>query len=102
MKGMLIDVTKCIGCNACREACKEKNKLPEVQGNTLQAGVYTVVQQKGDLNVRRVCMHCNDPACVSVCPVGAFKKTASGGVTYDETRCIGCRYCMLACPFSTP
>jgi formate dehydrogenase iron-sulfur subunit len=102
MKGLLIDITKCIGCNACREGCREANGLPEVEGDTLRAGVYTVVQQKADQNVRRVCMHCLDPTCVSVCPVGAFQKNAFGGITYEESRCIGCRYCMLACPFSTP
>ena len=57
---------------------------------------------KGDKYMRRLCMNCDDPACASVCPVGALKKTASGPVTYDQHKCMGCRYCMLACPFSVP
>ena len=52
--------------------------------------------------MRRLCMNCEDPACASVCPVGALKKTALGPVTYDESKCMGCRYCMVACPFSVP
>jgi len=52
--------------------------------------------------VRRLCMHCLDPTCVSVCPVGALAKTPEGPVVYDSTRCIGCRYCIMACPFDVP
>jgi formate dehydrogenase iron-sulfur subunit len=107
MKGLLIDITKCIGCNACAEACREKNGLPEAKaanlgGERLSATRYTVVEQRGDHYVRRMCMHCNDPTCASVCPVGAFRKTKLGPVTYDAAKCIGCRYCMLACPFGVP
>jgi formate dehydrogenase iron-sulfur subunit len=51
---------------------------------------------------KEMCMHCNEPACASVCPVGAFKKTAEGPVVYDAKRCIGCRFCMIACPFGVP
>lgn len=107
MNGMLIDITKCIGCNACREACSTKNGLPALpisdqDAEPLRAGLFTVVQKRGDLNVRRLCMNCLDPACVSVCPVGAFRKLASGPVTYDVKRCMGCRYCMVACPFGVP
>ena len=107
MKGMLIDITKCVGCNACREACREANHLSdepaaEPANEPLRAGRYTVVQKRGELFVRRMCMHCAEPTCASVCPVGAFRKTALGPVTYDESRCIGCRYCMVACPFGVP
>lgn len=107
MNGLLIDITKCIGCNACREACRVKNGLPDLpisekEAEPMRAGLFTVVQKRGDLNVRRMCMNCLDPTCVSVCPVGAFKKLASGPVTYDVSRCMGCRYCMMACPFGVP
>ena len=106
MKGLLIDTTKCIGCNACREACREKNGQPATSddpyADDLSAGSYTVVKKSGDVFYRRLCMHCADPTCASVCPVGALRKTAAGPVTYDESRCIGCRYCLLACPFGVP
>ena len=56
----------------------------------------------GNVFVRKFCMHCQDPTCASVCPVGALRKTAAGPVIYDADRCMGCRYCMMACPFSIP
>ena len=117
-KGMLSDLTKCIGCGWCQQACQEWNHLPaqqsgaEAQRETtcLSADVWTVpelkvVEEKGEqyqVFVKRQCMHCVDPACVSACPVGALQKLDSGPVVYDCTRCIGCRYCMVACPFSIP
>jgi Fe-S-cluster-containing dehydrogenase component len=65
-------------------------------------GKFTAVLTHGDKFMRRLCMHCEKPACASVCPVGAFHKTKEGPVVYDVWKCIGCRYCMAACPFSTP
>ena len=62
----------------------------------------TVVLTRDDKFMRRLCMNCNDPSCASVCPVGALQKTALGPVTYDASKCMGCRYCMVACPFSVP
>lgn len=102
MKGMLIDITKCIGCGACREACREKNGLPESTDTDLSERTYTVIKTAGEVNYRKLCMHCLDPACASACPVGALKKTALGPVTYAPERCMGCRYCMVACPFGIP
>ena len=102
MKGILIDVSKCIGCGACREACRVQNNLPESNDTDLSARTYTVVKTTGEVNYRRMCMHCLDPTCASVCPVGAFRKTAAGPVVYAAERCMGCRYCMVACPFSVP
>lgn len=102
-KAMLIDITLCVGCGLCRDACKEQNGLPAGEENRLNANAYTVVQDYGNnVFVRRLCMHCEEPTCVSVCPVGAFTKTAEGPVLYDEAKCIGCRYCMQACPFQVP
>ena len=102
-KAMLIDITLCVGCGLCRDACKVQNELPAGEEVKLNANAYTVVQGYGDdVFVRRLCMHCEEPTCVSVCPVGAFTKMAEGPVLYDEAKCIGCRYCMQACPFQVP
>jgi formate dehydrogenase iron-sulfur subunit len=105
-KALLLDTTRCIGCGACSQACKERNRLPrtseDVLTDKLSDRTFTVVNRQGSRFVRRMCMHCEVPSCVSACPVGAFRKTAAGPVVYDETRCMGCRYCMLACPFNVP
>jgi formate dehydrogenase iron-sulfur subunit len=87
---------------ACVGACKETNSLPQNEDTELTAETFNVVQSRAGVFVRRFCMHCQDPTCVSVCPVGAFRKTAAGPVVYDADRCMGCRYCMMACPFSIP
>lgn len=100
--GFLIDTTRCVGCNACAEACKEANDLPEEIDAKLTSRTWTIVEEHDDVYVRRLCMHCENPSCVSVCPVGALYKSDEGPVAYDEGRCIGCRYCMLACPFQIP
>jgi formate dehydrogenase iron-sulfur subunit len=101
-RGLLLDTTRCIGCGACTAACKEQNGLPLPIEERTTAYTWTVVEQRQGVNVRRMCMHCLDPTCVSVCPVGAMRKTESGPVVYDADRCIGCRYCIMACPFSVP
>jgi formate dehydrogenase iron-sulfur subunit len=105
-KAILYDATLCIGCKQCEQACAEKNKLPyddKVAAETKQSDhKFTVVLAKNDKYMRRMCMHCEDPSCASVCPVGALRKTAAGPVIYEEDRCMGCRYCMVACPFGVP
>jgi formate dehydrogenase iron-sulfur subunit len=105
-KGLLLDTTRCIGCGACARASKERNKLPKTSGDfladTLSDKTFSVVEQRGKRFVRKMCMHCVEPSCASACPVAAFKKTPQGPVVYDEDRCMGCRYCMLACPFNVP
>ena len=126
-KAILVDTTRCIGCQRCVAACKLVNGLlrasrsdfmtddslrplgpdtdlamDETDDEELSANALNVVQTRGSVYVRRFCMHCQDPTCVSVCPVGAFRKTAAGPVVYAEDRCMGCRYCMMACPFGVP
>ena len=120
-KTFLIDTTKCTGCRGCQVACKQWNQLKaekttffsgEGYQNPPQMSEYTFTRvkfkdyQKDGQNefafYKEMCMHCNDPACASVCPVGAFKKTPEGPVIYDTKRCIGCRFCMIACPFGIP
>jgi formate dehydrogenase iron-sulfur subunit len=101
-KAMLIDVTMCVGCGACQAACKQENNLPDDVEPALSPTAYTALQEYDGVYVRRQCQHCLEPTCVSVCPVGAFTKTASGPVLYDADKCIGCRYCIQACPFTVP
>ncbi len=101
-RALLIDIARCVGCGACTDACREQNGLPQVEDKDLTANSYTVLQERGDYYVRKLCRHCVEPTCVSVCPVGAFTKTPEGPVTYDGSKCIGCRYCMMACPFDVP
>jgi molybdopterin-containing oxidoreductase family iron-sulfur binding subunit len=99
--GMVIDTRRCVGCEACVVACKQENKTPP--------GVaYTVVLQNGfgerpddrPLFMTKPCFHCEHPPCVPVCPVSAtFKRKQDGIVVVDYDRCIGCRYCIVACPY---
>jgi formate dehydrogenase iron-sulfur subunit len=100
--GLLFDSTRCIGCGACSAACKEQNVLPPEIEDKTTAYTWTVVENHNGVNVRKLCMHCLSPTCVSVCPVGAMRKTEAGPVVYDSDKCIGCRYCIMACPFGVP
>ncbi len=110
---ILNDVTRCIGCEQCVEACQKANKLPGEQPwrwlehiDDLSSARWSTIERvrsgKGDRFVRRQCLHCVDPACVSVCIVGALKKTPEGPIVYNKDICIGCRYCMIACPWEIP
>jgi formate dehydrogenase iron-sulfur subunit len=101
-KAMLIDIKKCIGCGSCAAACKQLHGFNSEPEPTLSDTAFTVIESRGDKFVRKICMHCNDPACASACPVSAIKKTPLGPVVYDAGKCIGCRYCMLACPYGVP
>jgi len=105
-KALLYDATLCIDCKQCEKACADENHLPyddATAAESIQSDhKFTVVLTKNDKYMRRLCMNCNDPACVSVCPVAALRKTDAGPVTYDADRCMGCRYCMAACPFGVP
>jgi formate dehydrogenase iron-sulfur subunit len=103
---ILFDSTKCVGCRACETACAEKWQNPYNEKiaaeEKLSAHKLTAIATKGDKYVRRMCMHCLEPACASACPVGALQKTAAGPVVYDADKCMGCRYCMTACAFGAP
>lgn len=103
-KALLIDVKRCVGCRACVAACKEAHAFPgDDSAKVLSATAYTaMVDVSDELHVRKLCMHCVTPSCVSVCPVRAFKQEPEGPVTYDSNKCLGCRYCMVACPFNVP
>jgi formate dehydrogenase iron-sulfur subunit len=118
--GVLIDTTVCIGCRRCEFACKKAHNIPA--GNeqdyndrsvfdTLRRpsdDALTVVNEfknedgKQPVNAKVQCMHCDHPACVSACIVGAFSKQENGAVIWDTNKCIGCRYCLVACPFQVP
>jgi formate dehydrogenase iron-sulfur subunit len=114
--GVLVDTTLCIGCRSCEAACAEANGNPEperlgdeaVFASHRDTGEhqFTVVNKaKGpgeDRYAKSQCLHCVVPACASACPVKALDKTAAGPVVYHADRCIGCRYCMIACPFGVP
>ncbi len=109
MIGILTDTTLCIGCNECVLACKRANNLVAdvprrwQKPDGLSARNWTsVLRRPGGQFVRKQCRHCLEPSCVSVCPVGALKKQEEGPVTYDQGRCMGCRYCMMACPYGIP
>lgn len=99
---LLLDTTLCTGCGACAAACKEQNDLPLEIEDRNTAYTWTTVAKRGNTFVRHMCMHCESPTCVSVCPVGAMTKSPEGPVRYDAKRCIGCRYCIQACPFDVP
>jgi Fe-S-cluster-containing dehydrogenase component len=107
--GMLYDATRCIGCKACVSACKEANNLPGNlydPPNDLNGYTKNIIKkyegEPHDSFMKQQCMHCLDPACTRACMVGAFKKREFGIVTWDPGRCIGCRYCQVACPYNIP
>ena len=98
--GMAIDLALCIGCNACAVACKMENGVGLGHFNTWVESWD--VDRDGDVrraSVPKLCNHCANPACVSVCPTGASYVDADGSVQIDTGKCIGCKYCMAACPY---
>jgi formate dehydrogenase iron-sulfur subunit len=105
-KAILYDATLCVDCKQCEAACAKQNDLPyddKVAAEPIQSDhKYTVVLNHNEKYMRRLCQHCEEPACASACPVGALHKTAAGPVVYDAYKCIGCRYCMTACAFQVP
>jgi len=99
--GMVIDLRKCVGCHACTLSCVAENKLPPgvVYRPVLdqEIGAYPNVSRRF---MPRPCMQCEAPPCVDVCPVGATYQRPDGIVAIDYEECIGCRYCITACPYS--
>ncbi len=103
-KAFLFDATRCIDCRACMVACSVENKIDMDKTRIWVAGVGLIGQFPDLKRASMVyhCMHCEDPDCLSACPVGAYTKRPDGPVLYDSKKCIGCRYCMNACPFGVP
>jgi formate dehydrogenase iron-sulfur subunit len=118
--GVLFDATRCIGCRRCEAGCNQVNNLPPPpepfddlrvldKKRRTDAKTYTVVNRydnipgaMGPVFRKNQCQHCLEPACASACFVNAFTKTPQGAVTWDASVCVGCRYCMIACPFDIP
>lgn len=98
--GMVIDLDRCIGCLACSIACKVENCTgPGVFWNIVEdeeVGFYPLVKRRF---IPRLCMHCENPSCVDVCPSGASYKGEDGIVLVDFDKCIGCQDCIIACPY---
>ena len=107
---ILVDTTRCTGCEECVDACKQVNHLAtdrlrpgQEEVDSLSATRFTtILRRPGDHFVKQQCRHCLEPTCVSVCLVGAMQKTPEGPVIYDSDLCIGCRYCLTACPYGIP
>jgi len=98
--GMVIDLQKCVGCDSCTVACKAENRTPPgVSYNVVMEEEHGEFPNVTRTNVPRPCMQCENPPCVQVCPVSATYKMDNGVVNIDYDRCIGCRYCMIACPY---
>ena len=113
--GILVDTTRCIGCRACEIACGEEHDMlvPDVlndgalqEHRTTSDKQWMVVNkfetEKGDVFVKKQCMHCYQAACATACPTEAMKQNMNGPTTWDGDKCIGCRYCMTSCPFDMP
>ena len=115
---MMTDVTRCIGCRRCEEACNKVNNMPEPEipfddksvfekVRRTDESTHTIVNRYYDqlgqpVYLKVQCNHCAEPACASACPVAALTKSKDGPVVYNEDLCIGCRYCMTACPYFIP
>lgn len=119
--GVLVDTTACLGCRKCEWACSKAHDLPTESFERTSVSLSSDTRRRtstdqltvvntyalpespaSTVSVKTQCMHCDHPSCVSACIVGAFTKHENGAVTWDTEKCIGCRYCMIACPFQIP
>ena len=113
--GMLIDTTRCVGCRTCEQACADANakhgvtydeRADVMVPRTTSEKTWTVVNRfetsKGEMFVKQQCMHCQQPACASACLTKAMHRTAKGPVAWTADKCMGCRFCMVSCPFDVP
>jgi len=102
--GLLIDLRRCAGCMRCVTACAAAHGevLDPRTATDLSIHARTAVRRSSGTWARLMCRHCLEPACASACIVGAIRKDPKGPVLWDEEKCIGCRYCILACPFNVP
>jgi formate dehydrogenase iron-sulfur subunit len=112
--GILVDTTRCVGCQTCTQVCAEVHNLPEPDLDAIDRGVtrntserqWTLVNKftidEEEIFVKKQCMHCNQPACASACPTKALEKTEEGPVIWQSDKCMGCRFCMVSCPFEIP
>lgn len=111
--GILYDATRCVGCQTCETVCAEVNNLAEPEGypdpevvrktdDKHRTVVNAINTESGEIYYKSQCMHCNEPACVAACLTKAMYKTKEGPVIWREEKCMGCRYCMLSCPFDVP
>ncbi len=112
--GILYDSTRCVGCQTCEHVCAKAHDLPEPKDDELKVGVErktdetrrTVINSyktsKGEVFVKKQCMHCNEPACAAACLTQAMHKTKEGPIIWRGNKCMGCRYCMVSCPFDIP
>jgi formate dehydrogenase iron-sulfur subunit len=112
-KGLLFDSTRCIGCRGCERACAEGHNLPappekldpgivRKTSENQRSVINTFQTSKGAAHIRSQCMHCNEPACAAACLTKAMYKTKEGPVIWRGEKCMGCRYCMVSCPFDIP
>lgn len=112
-RAILYDATRCKGCRGCEYDCADANGLPEPPPTAEIKGLRktditanTVVNEyntsKGTVYFKSQCMHCNEPACAAACLTQAMHKTKAGPVIWDSNKCMGCRYCMVSCPFDIP
>lgn len=101
--GILFDQNLCIGCGTCEIRCQEEHKIKIHKAEKLDENTFTFVEEVASGTFQRhLCMHCLNPACASACPVSALRQMENGAIIYDPNICLGCRYCMFACPFNIP
>ena len=111
-RGILYDAYRCLGCRACERLCAKIHGLPEPEkpkegeirktDENRRSVINTINTSKGEVFVKNQCMHCNEPACTAACLTEAMYKTKEGPVIWRGDKCMGCRYCMVSCPFDVP